>query len=618
MALTVVAGGGLPEYYGVQSPPVVAGRYLYFALQNGLWRVDALGVVAHVWSGSYVGNLTAVGGELYFVSSQGDQSVYRTNGKVGGTVRLEPDGINLYTNPYELTPVQTPAGTRVFFRAYGFGPGGSAQGTGQELWATDGTVEGTRLVRDVNAHESLEYPGYPGSSLPLQLTAAGSALYFTAWEPEHGRELWKSDGTAEGTVLVKDITDDTGTAQSFERSGEMSFRELLPIGGKLLFTTWSPESGVELWATDGTSEGTAVVRDIVPGDGSSYPTELTADGSTAFFSAWDPENGRELWQTDGTEAGTVRVADIAPGSASSSPSQLSLTDGSLFCSATVDAVGRELWRMPIPRVRIEPVPVVPEGGTASLLASGTDPDGNGLTFDWDMDGDGTYELTGLGSPSATFSAAAIDGPSSRVVRVRATDATGVAAIDEATVLVINVAPTVEAGPAVTLDPGQALARPGTFSDPGLDSWTATVDYGDGPGPQPLPLSGKAFTLAHAYASPGTYTLRVTVLDDDGGTGTATVTVDGRALPRTRSGRSSRRIEGLIDDGTLKLGQGKSLVGKLELALYMLEWGNTKKAITMLEAFIHEVRAFKNAGILEPGQADEMIRVAEAAIASLAG
>ena len=167
----------------MQSTPVVAGPYLYFALQNGLWRVDALGVVAHVWSGSYVGNLTAVGGELYFVSSQGDQSVYRTNGEVGGTVRLEPDGINLYTNPYELTPVQTPAGTRVFFRAYGFGPGGSAQGTGQELWATDGTVEGTRLVRDVNAHESLEYPGYPGSSLPLQLTAAGSALYFTAWEP---------------------------------------------------------------------------------------------------------------------------------------------------------------------------------------------------------------------------------------------------------------------------------------------------------------------------------------------------------------------------------------------------------------------------------------------------
>ncbi len=64
------------------------------------------------------------------------------------------------------------------------------------------------------------------------------------------------------------------------------------------------------------------------------------------------------------------------------------------------------------------------------------------------------------------------------------------------------------------------------------------------------------------------------------------------LPRRRSEASSDEIEGLIDDGTLKLGQGKSLVGKLELALYMLEWGNTKKAITMLEAFIQEVEAFE--------------------------
>ena len=157
--------------------------------------------------------------------------------------------------------------------------------------------------------------------------------------------------------------------------------------------------------------------------------------------------------------------------------------------------------MPIPRARIEPVPVVPEGGTASLLASGTDPDGNGLTFHWDMDGDGTYELTGLGNPSATFSAAAIDGPSSRVVRVRATDATGVAAIDEAPSRHQRGA---DRGGRAGGDarPGQALARPGTFSDPGLDSWTATVDYGDGPGPQPLPLSGKAFTLATPTPRPG--------------------------------------------------------------------------------------------------------------------
>jgi hypothetical protein len=79
-----------------------------------------------------------------------------------------------------------------------------------------------------------------------------------------------------------------------------------------------------------------------------------------------------------------------------------------------------------------------------------------------------------------------------------------------------------------------------------------------------------------------------------------------------------RIEGLIVDGTLKLGQGKSLVGKLELALNMLGYGNTKKAITMLEAFIQEVEAFRNARILEAPLADQLIAIAQAAIASLAG
>ena len=78
-----------------------------------------------------------------------------------------------------------------------------------------------------------------------------------------------------------------------------------------------------------------------------------------------------------------------------------------------------------------------------------------------------------------------------------------------------------------------------------------------------------------------------------------------------------RIEGLIDDGTLKLGQGKSLVGKLELALYMLEYGNTKKAITMLEAFIQEVEAFERARILSGPLAAELIGAAQDAINSLA-
>lgn len=63
-----------------------------------------------------------------------------------------------------------------------------------------------------------------------------------------------------------------------------------------------------------------------------------------------------------------------------------------------------------------------------------------------------------------------------------------------------------------LIPGQTLTRNGGFSDPGVNPWTATVNYGDGGGTQPLPLTGKTFTLSHAYTHAGDYQVTVTVSD----------------------------------------------------------------------------------------------------------
>ena len=95
------------------------------------------------------------------------------------------------------------------------------------------------------------------------------------------------------------------------------------------------------------------------------------------------------------------------------------------------------------------------------------------------------------------------------------------------VAVSNAAPSVQAGPDATIAAGGTLSRPGSFSDPGsLDSWTATVNYGDGSGTQPLLLPGldHSFQLLHTYTSPGQFTVTVTVTDDDGGAGSDTVTV----------------------------------------------------------------------------------------------
>jgi autotransporter-associated beta strand protein len=89
----------------------------------------------------------------------------------------------------------------------------------------------------------------------------------------------------------------------------------------------------------------------------------------------------------------------------------------------------------------------------------------------------------------------------------------------------NVAPTVDAGGDEHLSKGRVLKRVGSFSDPGADTWTATVDYGDGSGPHKLKLGpDKKFHLHHKFRDAGTYRVTVTVLDDDGGVGTASFRV----------------------------------------------------------------------------------------------
>ena len=258
---------------------------------------------------------------------------------------------------------------------------------------------------------------------------------------------------------------------------------------------------------------------------------------------------------------------------------------------------------------------VAEGSTVTLEASGADPQGGALEYAWDLDDDGAFgDATGT---SAVFPSH--DGDGAYEVAVRVTDATGLTAVATTTVTVSNVAPSVSIVPAtrVLLQAGESAAFTASFTDPGPDARAVHVDYGDGASEARTPASVGSFDLVHAYTVPGSYQVVVTVTDDDGASGQAVAHVD-VGSPTANITWLIGQVEGLIDDGTLKRGQGKSLVGKLELALNMLGWGNTKKAITMLEAFIHEVRAFKNAGILEAPLADQLIAIAQAAIASLAG
>ena len=136
-----------------------------------------------------------------------------------------------------------------------------------------------QMVLDIN-------PGI-ASSYPSKSVVIGSTAYFTAEDGVHGIELWKSNGTAAGTVLVKDIN--PGSASS---CSDPSF--LTNVNGTLFFSADDGTHGPELWKSDGTAAGTALVKDINSGSGSSEPRYLTNVNGTLFFSAHDGVHGFEL------------------------------------------------------------------------------------------------------------------------------------------------------------------------------------------------------------------------------------------------------------------------------------------------------------------------------------
>ncbi|OGV73562.1 MAG: hypothetical protein A3K19_27830 [Lentisphaerae bacterium RIFOXYB12_FULL_65_16] len=197
--------------------------------------------------------------------------------------------------------------------------------SGRELWKSDGTEIGTVMVKDIN-------PGSPGAN-PTELTAFNGRLFFAADDGVNGRELWKTDGTEAGTVLVKNIN----------TAGDSTPTGLTVVGGTLFFAANDGATGNELWNSDGTEAGTALVKDILSGAGGSNPESLVAFNGQLVFTADDGSTGRELWRSDGTEGNTVQVADIN-GSASSSPAELTAVGSLLFFAADDGTTGAELWK----------------------------------------------------------------------------------------------------------------------------------------------------------------------------------------------------------------------------------------------------------------------------------
>ena len=134
---------------------------------------------------------------------------------------------------------------------------------------------------------------------------------------------------------------------------------------------------------------------------------------------------------------------------------------------------------------------------------------------------------------------------------------------------MNAAPVVNAGNDVTIDEGSIFFREGSFTDPGADTWSATVNYGDGPDDQILVLDpAKTFTLNHVYADNGSYTVTVCVSDDDGAEGCdyLTVTVENVAPTATANGNVIDENDQATVSGTI------TDPGIQDSFTVMIDWG----------------------------------------------
>jgi hypothetical protein len=172
----------------------------------------------------------------------------------------------------------------------------------------------------------------------------------------------------------------------------------------------------------------------------------------------------------------------------------------------------------------------------------------------------------------------------------------------------DVAPVVSSLPNALLITGESYSATDTFTDPGLDTWTATVDYNDGSAPSTVGLSGKSFSLSHAYGTAGVFNPRVTVSDDGGlqGSATATVTVQ---TPLAATQRLASNVQSFASAAAIVGQEVQPLLASLDAATKQIMRGNDQPAVNELGAFINKVNAAAMTGRMTTDAAAQLSALA---------
>lgn len=311
---------------------------VYFAAAVGLWKTDGTEAGTTLVKDSVDASDLAVSGSRLFFSgytSASGREPWVSDGTESGTRMLA-----------DIAPASasSTSGSQMIPFAGGALFVASDFTHGLELWISDGSTAGTHIVRDIS-------PGVSSGTGYTSIIAAGNVAYFAASERATGNELWRTDGTEAGTSLVRDIV------PGIESSDPGGF---VLLGNQVYFTAGSTKR--LLWTTDGTATGTRQVkttdpRPVIIGLASdpfstAIPPIVTNIDGTLYFAAANTLNGYELWKSDGTDAGTAMMKNIATDAAPSSyPINLTPAADWIYFEAwdgiapLIDGVGpRALWR----------------------------------------------------------------------------------------------------------------------------------------------------------------------------------------------------------------------------------------------------------------------------------